>query len=319
MEADAPSRRGGGVRRDGGRRARHHGRRAPAQLPDVGTAIPKVTSTVNKIPSTVNKIPSTVNKVTSTANKVTSTVNKVTSTVKTSTPKPTVSTTVTSPAGGSVSVGTGQGAVPAGSTVTVPSGTQTFPGGTVVRLPSGATYTVPARGGTVVIPAGGASVTIGGGGGSSTVLAPGFARAAPAAGLFRLLEPPAPPASVANLLVPFPIVLIEGSYTRRGVRVRRLSVQAPPGARTRIVCLGRRCPRRGMRQSRIASAGPLRAVRFKRFQRRFSAGASISIYITKPGKIGKYTRFKVRKGKPPTRVDACVMGTARKPSPCPSS
>ena len=282
---------------------------APAQLPDVGTAIPKVTSIVNKITSTVNKVTSTVNK-------VTSTVNNVTSTVKTSTPRPTVSTTISSPAGGSVSVGTG--AVPAGGAVTVPSGTQTFPGGTVVRLPSGATYTVPAGGGTVVIPAGGASVTIGGGGGLSTVLAAGFERAVPAAGQFRLLEPLAPPASVANLLVPFPIVLIEGSYTRRGVRVRRLSVQAPPGARTRIVCLARRCPRRGIRQSRIASAGPLRAVRFKRFQRRFSAGASISIYITKPGKIGKYTRFKVRKAKPPTRMDACVAGTARRPSACPT-
>jgi len=134
-----------------------------------------------------------------------------------------------------------------------------------------------------------------------------------------LPEPPPPRTSVANLLSPFPIVLIEGTYTRGGVRVRRLSVQAPPGARTRIVCIGRRCPRRGLRQARIAAAGPLRAVRFKRFQRRFSAGVSISIFVTKPGKIGKYTRFKVRKGKPPTRTDLCVVGTVRRPSACPRS
>jgi len=86
-----------------------------------------------------------------------------------------------------------------------------------------------------------------------------------------------------------------------------------------IGCLGRRCPRHGMRQAKSAASGPLRAVRFKRFQRRFSAGVSLSVFVTKPGKIGKYTRFKVLKGKPPTRLDACVVGVARRPTRCPSS
>jgi len=183
-----------------------------------------------------------------------------------------------------------------------------------IRLASGETITVPAGGGSYTIPAGGATVTAPGGG-TVTTAAPSFTSAG--GQLFRLLGPPPPPASTANLLVPFPIVLIEGTYTRRGVRVRRLTVQAPPGARTSIRCLGRRCPRR-LRQAVVASAGPMRAVRFRRFQRRFSAGVSVSIYVTKPGKIGKYTRFKVRNGKPPTRADACVVGAARRPSVCPT-
>ena len=184
----------------------------------------------------------------------------------------------------------------------VPSGTQTFSEGTVIRLASGETITVPAGGGSYTIPAGGASVTVPSGGSITPAgaLASGFIPAGRP--VLPPPEPSPPPASTANLLVPFPIVLIEGTYTRRGVRVRRLTVQAPPGARTSIRCLGRRCPRR-LRQAVVASAGPMRAVRFRRFQRRFSAGVSVSIYVRKLGKIGKCTRFKVRKGKPPTRAD----------------
>ena len=33
--------------------------------------------------------------------------------------------------------------------------------------------------------------------------------------------------------------------------------------------------------------------------------------------LHKYTRFKVRKGKPPTRRDLCVVGTTGRPSACP--
>ena len=275
-------------------------------LPSVGGAVSSISSTVDDVTSNLT---STVDKVTSTADKVTSTVDNVASTV---TQVANTTTTVSSPTGSSISVPSG------GGTVTVPSGTATYSGGTVIRLASGETITVPPGGGPYTIPAGGAIVTVPAGGAITTAasLAPGFSPAGEQ--FFRLLGPPPPPASTANLLVPFPIVLIEGTYTRRGVRVRRLTVQAPPGARTSISCLGRRCPRGRLRQAVVASAGPMRAVRFRRFQRRFSAGVSISIYVTKPGKIGKYTRFKVRKGKPPTRADACVVGTARRPSACPT-
>ena len=167
---------------------------------------------------------------------------------------------------------------------------------------------------------GGAGGSLGGVGTITPTTASGFA---PASGRFQSFGPPPPSATVVNLLVPFPVVLIEGIYGRRGAVVHRLRVQAPTGAGIEVLCLGRRCPGRVRRQRATAAAprgqaAAMVAYRFKRFQRRFRAGTAIEIRVTMPGKIGKYTRFRVRKAKPPIRVDACVVGVARRPSACPA-
>ena len=182
-------------------------------------------------------------------------------------------------------------------------------------------------GGTGTTVAGGGGGTAGAGGGGAGGLgamtpttAPGFS---PASGRFQSFGPPPPSATVFNLLVPFPVILIEGIYGRRGAVVHRLTVQAPTGAGIEVRCLGRRCPGRVRRQRATAAAprgqaAAMVAHRFKRFQRRFRAGTAIEIRVTMRGKIGKYTRFRVRRAKPPLRVDACVVGVARRPSVCPA-
>jgi hypothetical protein len=47
-------------------------------------------------------------------------------------------------------------------------------------------------------------------------------------------------------------------------------------------------------------------------------GTLIEIRVTKRGEVGKYTRFKIRKEKPPLRVDRCLPPGSRRPAPCPS-
>jgi len=48
-------------------------------------------------------------------------------------------------------------------------------------------------------------------------------------------------------------------------------------------------------------------------------GVKISIYVTKPGTIGKYVEFRFLKRRPPARVDQCLMPSApNKPVECPS-
>jgi PKD repeat protein len=130
----------------------------------------------------------------------------------------------------------------------------------------------------------------------------------------------------APLLSPFPIVRITGRVTRSGIRLRRMIVDAPRGSTVVVRCQGRGCPLR--RQVRTAvsgpSAGPLarvsRIVRVRRLERRLlRAGVVLKISVTKPGTIGKYTRFRIRRGRPPARIDRCLMPGTPGPLRCPRS
>jgi hypothetical protein len=126
----------------------------------------------------------------------------------------------------------------------------------------------------------------------------------------------------AALLGPFPVVRLTGSGTATGARIRRLVVQAPPGSRVQVRCRGGGCKRH--RQTRTAPAGPHAQqngtlLRFRRFERRLLAGAVLEIFVTKPRTIGKYTRYVIRRGVPPSRRDLCIPPGAKRPSRCPAS
>ncbi|MDX6642874.1 MAG: large repetitive protein [Solirubrobacteraceae bacterium] len=120
---------------------------------------------------------------------------------------------------------------------------------------------------------------------------------------------------------PFPIVRMAGRLTRKGVSLTAFEVVAVPGARIEVSCKGRTCPvRRTTRTvSRSASAKARAAtrVRLTRF-RRLNAGVVLEVRITKSGAIGKYTRFVIRRGKLPSRTDACLNPGQIKAVECPS-
>lgn len=117
---------------------------------------------------------------------------------------------------------------------------------------------------------------------------------------------------------PFPVVRIAGADTPRGARLRLLIVQAPARARITVWCRGRGCPHKP--ESRVAAAGKagVVVVEFKQFERSLLAGAVLVIRVSAPGEIGKYTRFHVRRGKLPERLDTCLDPAGTMPVPCPS-
>jgi hypothetical protein len=138
-----------------------------------------------------------------------------------------------------------------------------------------------------------------------------------------------PPA--LRLLTPFPVVRLVGSLTRRGARVRRLAVRAPRGSLIKVRCRGRGrgCPvrrsgRRGRQaggQEEIVLRGridgkPVR--RFPALERSYRAGAVLEVLVWRAGRIGKYTRFAIRRGKAPRRVDRCLRPGAERGSRCPT-
>jgi hypothetical protein len=116
-----------------------------------------------------------------------------------------------------------------------------------------------------------------------------------------------------QFMTPFPLVRILGLLTPRGARIRVLSVRAPAGATIRVRCRGRGCPRRQAKRGR----GIRRAVRFRRFERRLRAGTKLEVRVVRAGAIGKFTRFRIRRGRPPARKDLCLRPGKSRGSPCP--
>jgi PKD repeat protein len=125
----------------------------------------------------------------------------------------------------------------------------------------------------------------------------------------------------SRLMSPFPLVRITGSINRRGSTLKILSVTAPTGATVLVRCSGRSCPIG--RQSSVVKSGKsptARIVRIKRLEgRQLRSGTRITIFVTKPGTIGKYTSFKIRARRAPARVDKCLAPGSNTPIACPSS
>ena len=55
------------------------------------------------------------------------------------------------------------------------------------------------------------------------------------------------------------------------------------------------------------------------FEHALPAKVILRIRVSKPGEIGKYTRFIVRRGQLPERLDTCLDPGGFKPMGCPSS
>jgi hypothetical protein len=128
-----------------------------------------------------------------------------------------------------------------------------------------------------------------------------------------------------SLLSPFPVVRIAGRVSRRGARIRRFTVNAPPGTDVKVGCSGRGCPFKRALQtvsSRVVAGRSLPATRLLRIRRvegrLLRPGATLKLFVTRAGTVGKYTRFRILKAKPPRRTDMCLVPGSGRPVACPS-
>ena len=124
--------------------------------------------------------------------------------------------------------------------------------------------------------------------------------------------PPRSPTRRTRLMSPFPVVRIAGSVLPEGALIDVLSVRAPRGSQIRVRCAGKGCP-----VGSVATTSATRLVRFRKFERRLRAGIRITVFVRQANRIGKYTRFLIRAGEPPKRVDLCLLPTRRSPGRCP--
>lgn len=108
------------------------------------------------------------------------------------------------------------------------------------------------------------------------------------------------------LMQPFPVVHIAGNYSRHGVNLRVLSVQAPAGATVLVTCGGRGCPAHRQRVRVPASSRGESTISFARFEHPLPAGLTVRVKVFAAGKVGKLTSLLIRRGKPPVRSDTCL-------------
>jgi hypothetical protein len=106
---------------------------------------------------------------------------------------------------------------------------------------------------------------------------------------------------VADPQPTFAVVRLAGSFSKTGAQITLLRVRRSPRARIALRCRGRDCPyrRRSVRPGR-------RVVSFPGLARRLRAGTRIRIFVTQPRRIGRFTEYRVRRGRRPTRRDGCL-------------
>ena len=111
---------------------------------------------------------------------------------------------------------------------------------------------------------------------------------------------------------PFPVVRIRGTALLRGARFTLISVRAPRGARITVRCAGPRCPRKRLK---MTARGMTRLRPYERFLR---VGVQLTIRVTRPELIGKFTRVEIRSGRAPLRRDRCLAPGSSAPVDCPA-
>lgn len=128
-------------------------------------------------------------------------------------------------------------------------------------------------------------------------------------------------AAPVPLMQPFPVVRMAGSFGASGAKISLLAALAPLGAKVTITCRGKGCPTKS--QGFVATTGAKSKsgtvqITFRRFERFLRGGVVLEIWISKPGEIGKFTRFVIHRRKSPTRVDRCLNPAGTIPIVCPS-
>lgn len=128
----------------------------------------------------------------------------------------------------------------------------------------------------------------------------------------------APPTLAPSLGVfdPAPFIRIKGRTTGKGARVDLFTVRAARGARVWVRCVGKRCPKHKTQARAVKTKKKTATVRFRRIEGWFRAGTILEVRVTKKGYIGRYTRFRIGKLKPPVRWDGCLVPGATGPRDC---
>ncbi len=125
-------------------------------------------------------------------------------------------------------------------------------------------------------------------------------------------EADSPYSGIVLVVIPLPVVTLQGTVDAKGtVRVSKLQIRAVRGTRVTIGCRGHACPFKTLRRIMITST-----LRLKKLERKLKPTMTLTMRIARPGQLGKFVRYKVRRKKSPKRTDACLDQTTGKVRGC---
>lgn len=125
-------------------------------------------------------------------------------------------------------------------------------------------------------------------------------------------ETDSPYAGIKFITVPLPLVTLQGTVDDMGnVNVSRLQVRAQRGSVVAVTCQGAKCPFISLDRRMITSS-----LRLKPLERKLKAPMTLTFKIGRPQQLGKFVQYKLRRGKPPARKDACIAQDTQKVGPC---
>lgn len=125
-------------------------------------------------------------------------------------------------------------------------------------------------------------------------------------------ETDSPYSGIVLVTVPLPVVTLQGTVSAKGtVDVDRLQIRALRGTSVAIACKGRACPFKSLRRIMITSS-----LRLGKLERKLKPTMTITMRIARPGQLGKYVRYQIRRNKSPKRTDACLHQATRQVRGC---
>jgi hypothetical protein len=99
---------------------------------------------------------------------------------------------------------------------------------------------------------------------------------------------------------------------KRYTKFVRIVVSAVRGAKIKVECRGKGCPKAVVHNSRG------RPIRFKRFERKLRVGTKLMVTISKPGYLTKQWVYTIRSRRPPVRRVVCRPPGSKRGTRCPT-
>jgi hypothetical protein len=112
--------------------------------------------------------------------------------------------------------------------------------------------------------------------------------------------------------VALPVVTLQGTVDTRGVvRIKKLFFRADRGTGIDVRCNGPHCPFKRLHRTMITTS-----LQLKKLERKLRPPMVLRMRLQRPGQLGKYVRYKVRRRKAPLRIDSCLDPTTSKVRGC---